>query len=124
VQAIRKVGIKAGGPGLGDASNPMHIVRTSAMVQNQTPSEKPSSYEDDTSFDEKRRIVEDPTTQIDDDREPRSGYEYYSEESLDEQLSGITANEGPRGYGDIDRGKSFGRRRKRAPDDLENGRQV
>lgn len=127
VQAIRKVGIKAGGPGVGDAANPMHIVRTSALAalaQKQLPIEIPSSSEDETSLSQKRRIVEDPTTELDDDRQPQSGYEYYGEESLDEQLSEITANEGQRGCRAIDRGKSFGRRRKHVPEDLEKGRQV
>ena len=80
-------------------------------------------------FGRKRSIVEDPTTQVDDDdyddRKLPLGYEYYNEESLESQLSGTTGlrpgEEALRREVDMDRGKSFGRRRKQIPDDLEKG---
>lgn len=130
VQAIRKVGIVGGGPGIGNAANPMHIVRTSGVPSRQSPPDRPSSMGgDDMTFGRKRSIVEDPTTQVDDDdyddRKLPLGYEYYNEESLESQLSGTTGlrpgEEALRREVDMDRGKSFGRRRKQIPDDLEKG---
>lgn len=132
VQAIRKTGIVGGGPGLGAAANPMHIVRTVDMGnKSQSTLDIPSTSLEDTSFGQSRRIVEDPTTQVDDDRPAQQGgYEYYSEDNLDGQLlSGTTAvkqqieeealqqrNE------EIERGRSFGRRRKTVRVvDLEKG---
>jgi hypothetical protein len=127
VQAIRKVGIIGGGPGIGNAANPMHIVRTSGVPSRQSP---PDTGGDDMTFGRKRSIVEDPTTTVDDDdydddRKLPSGYEYYNEESLESQLSGTTGlrpgEEALRREANMDRGRSFGRRRKQAPDDLEKG---
>lgn len=128
VQAVRKVGIVGGGPGIGAAANPMYIVRTSGVSNNQSPPDRPSSSDgDDMTFGQKRSIVEDPTTEVDDDRQPPLGYEYYSAQSLESQLSGTagvrSGKEALRREGDIDRGRSFGRRRKQGADDLEKGPQ-
>jgi hypothetical protein len=129
VQAIRKTGIVAGGPGIGAAANPMHIVRTSGSESVPAPtSDRPSTDDGDTSFGQNRRIVEDPTTQVDDDKQPELVCRYYNEESLDWQLAGTTAirlHEGEvRGNGgDMEQGKSFGRRRIQSPADLEKGPQ-
>ena len=128
VQAIRKVGILSGGPGIGEAANHMHIVRTTGMPNVQSPPHGPSSMDgDDMTFGQKRRIVEDPTTQVDDDRQPPMGYEYYNAETLESQLSGTTGlrphEDVLRQEGDIGRGSSFGRRRKQVPHDLEKGPQ-
>jgi hypothetical protein len=129
VQAIRKVKIGAGGPGLGDAKNPMHIIKTAAHAANarprHSPSDSHSSTDKDTSFGQERRIVEDPSTQVDDDQQPPSGYEYYNEETLERRLSGTTAtrasDEDLGRNRDIERGRSFGRRRKQVQADLEKG---
>ena len=125
VQAVRKVGIVGGGPGIGAAANPMHIVRTSGVANSQSSPDRPSTMDSDMTFGEKRRIVDDPTTELDDDRQPPLGYEYYNEETLESQLSGTTGfrpnEESLRREGDIDRGRSFGRRRKQVADDLEKG---
>jgi hypothetical protein len=129
VQAIRKVGIVGGGPAIGDAAKPMHIVRTIGTGSSQSPSNRPPSSKGDTSFGQSRRIVEDPTTQVDDDRPAQSGYEYYEEYSLDRQLTGTTSINQieeealQRNNEDVvEMGKSFGRRRKQVPVDLEKGR--
>lgn len=127
VQAVRKVGIVGGGAGIGAAANPMHIVRTSGVPNIQSPPDRPSGMDgDDMTFGEARRIAEDPTTEMDDDRPPVR-YEYYNEETLESQLSGTTglrpSQEALRREGVIDRGRSFGRRRKQVPDDLEKGPQ-
>jgi hypothetical protein len=126
VQAVRKLGIVPAGPGLGEAVNPMHIVRDSASSRDS--SSRPgtaSSGGFDDSLGQSRRVVEDPTTQVDDDRQPQLGFEYYREESLERQLSGTAAvrrDDGVRRDGDtIERGRSFGRRRKQVPGDLEKG---
>lgn len=129
VQAIRKTGIVGGGPGIGDAANPMHIVRTAGPSSSQQSiSDSPSSSSLDGSFGQNRRIVEDPTTQVDDGRPPQTGYQYYGEESLDRQLSGTTAirqdDEPLQRNEDMERGRSFGRRRKTVRVvDLEKGQQ-
>lgn len=118
-----------GGPGIGAAANPMYIVRTSSVSNNQSPPDRPSSTDGDyMTFGETRSIVEDPTTEVDDDdRQPPLGYEYYNAETLESQLSGTTGvrsgKEALRREGDIDRGRSFGRRRKQDPVDLEKGPQ-
>ena len=129
VQAVRKVGIIGGGPGIGAAVNPMHIVRTSGVPNIQSPPDRPlSTDDDDMTFGQKRSIVEDPTTQVDDDdRQPPLRFEYYNEEILESQSPGTTGlrsdEEALRQEGDIDRGRSFGRRRKQVPGDLEKGQQ-
>ena len=135
IQAIRKVGIVAGGPGLGDAKNPMHIVRDSPVAA-KAPTEKhptrPSTADADTSLGQNRYVVEDPSTNIDDGRrqlrQEQLAYTYYGEDQLDRQVSGTFAAEGLRvddgvGGDDISRGKSFGRRRKQVQADLEKGPQ-
>jgi len=141
VQAIRKLGIVAGGPGLGDPSNPMHIVRKTsdspapAAASSNSDGSRPgtSGSEFDSSFGQRRRMAEDPSTHIDDDRRPalpqQQIFEYYAEDDLDRQLSGTTAARASgseelegRERGDMERGKSFGRRRRRVEiADLEKG---
>ena len=128
VQAIRMVGIVAGGPAVGEAANPMHIVRTTGVSNSQPPPDRPSSnYGGDTSFGQSKRIVEDPTTQVDDDRQPQTRYEYYKGDGLDRQLSGTPTvrqnDESLQRNEDIERERSFGRRRKPTQVDLEKGRQ-
>ena len=125
VQAIRKVGVVGSGPGLGAAANPMHIIRDVPKEDLQSSKDGPSSPESDTSLEQERRIAEDPSTQVDDDREPQLRYEYYEEEVLDRQLPGELShkrdNLGADRDADIQRGKSFGRRRRQVPTDLEKG---
>jgi len=75
VQAIRKVGIVAGGPGIGERKNPMHIVRVDSDSPHHTPSETPperpttssSNSFFDSSFGQKQRASVDPATQVEDD---------------------------------------------------------
>jgi hypothetical protein len=153
VQAIRKLGIVAGGPGIGDAANPMHIIRTITDPTNPTISSSSdnntsrpgtsdtTTSEFDSSLGQRRRMAEDPTTHIDDERDSLSQQqqqilEYYTEDDLDRQLSGMTTTaaaaagrasgteewEGQRQQGDMERGKSFGRRRRHVQiGDLEKG---
>jgi len=125
VQGIRKVGIKGGGPSIGDAKNPMHIVRT---TESHSGNERPttshrSSHEGIASFGQK--IVEDPSTQVDEDRDPHLHYENYTEQNLDSQLSAERADENHLMAShnvDVERGKSFGRRRRKpVAHDLEKG---
>src|SRR5579859_377391 len=95
-----------------------------------------TSSEFDSSFGQRRRMAEDPNTHIEDDRQPSQQqqiFEYYTEDDLNRQLSGTTASaSGARGSGgseermqaqaDMERGKSFGRRRRPAQiGDLEKG---
>ena len=134
VSAVRKIGIVAGGPGLGDAANPMHIVRTTEAVHpSQTPStDRPStsSSEFDPSLGQKKRVVMDPATQVDDDQGLPEELTYYTEENLERHLS--VAGDMRSGVADgrnlqsppqvaVQRGKSFGRRRRQVNDDLEKG---
>jgi len=133
IQAIRKVGITASGPGLGDPKNPMHIVRDSTSSNSTLSSDKPSSRpptsDADLSFGQQRRIVEDPSTNIDDGRQQvrqeQLAYAYYNEDELDRQTptTGLNVDQRFRGE-DIERGKSFGRRRKQVQGDLEKGSQI
>ena len=140
VQGIRKVGITAGGPGLGDSKNPMHIVRDSPSTGNTTllPSERlssrPPTSDADMSFGQNRRVVEDPSTNIDDGRQQvrqeQLAYAYYNEDELDRQMSGtsptmggLRADQAFQQRDEIERGRSFGRRRKQVPGDLEKGAQ-
>lgn len=135
VQAVRKVGIVGSGPGLGAAGNPMHIIRTQHLAETSTTtvlSEK-QTLRGDTSFAQRNQVVEDPATAIDDDRNPSTQYAYYNPDTLerrvdeteremnrtndDGKLSGMPVAE-------VDRGKSFGRRRKQVPNDLEKGGQT
>src|SRR5271170_1636647 len=140
IQGIRKVGIVAGGPGLGDPKNPMHIVRDSPSTGASTtlhPSERQSSRpptsDTDMPFGQQRRVVEDPSTNIDDGRQQirqeQLAYAYYDQDELDRQMSGTSPTMGglraDQGFqrDDIERGRSFGRRRKQVPGDLEKGAQ-
>ena len=127
----------AGGPGLGDAKNPMYIVRDSAPTStgpssSERRSSRPSTSDADMSFGQKRRVVEDPSTNIEDGRQQvrqeQLAYAYYNEEELDRQVSGtsiagLRVDEGI-SRDDIARGKSFGRRRKQVQGDLEKGPQT
>src|ERR1700738_2390538 len=111
VQAIRKLGIVAGGPGIGEATNPMHIIRTtpdpphfnsSDYTNGSRPGTSGTTSSDfDSSFGQRRRMAEDPSTRIDDDRQRQQPqqpqqqqqqhiFEYYTEDDLDRQLSGRT----------------------------------
>lgn len=145
VQAIRKLGIVAGGPGIGDAANPMHIIRTvgdqPAASSGSNNDSRPNTSgtaasEFDSSFGQRRRMAEDPSTHIDDDRQPTQQqqiFEYYRGNDLDRLLSGTTATgsalrgseergEAQKQQADIERGKSFGRRRRHNQiGDLEKG---
>lgn len=132
--SIRKLGIVAGGPGLGDAANPMHILRDVPALPERpgthTSESRPgtsSSSDFDSSLGQRRRVAEDPATQVEDDRRPLAGFEYYTEENLDRQLSGTTAvrtgsdeRQQQQQQGGMERGISFGRRR-RVTNDLEKG---
>lgn len=122
VQAIRKCGIVASAPGIGNVANPMYIVRTSSS---EIAHSSPSDTDDVTLFGQSRRIVEDPTTQVDDDRQPQSGFGYYNAAALDRQEAGATGSDEDdvRREAGIDRGTSFGRRRKQVQVDLEKGPQ-
>lgn len=133
VAAIRKLGIVAAGPGLGDAANPMHILRDiPALSQRPGSSDSrpgtSSTSDFDASLGQRRRVAEDPATQVEDDRRPLAGFEYYTEENLNRQLSGTTAvrtgseERQPQQQGGVERGVSFGRRR-RVTSDLEKGPQ-
>jgi hypothetical protein len=134
VQAIRKLGIVAGGPGLGDPKNPMYIVRESPadISLSTSSSSRPGTSSSHKDFidesREKRLVAEDPSTQVDDDLPTKEGYTYYPEERLGRQSAGTTEVRGreesqERGVqqSDIDRGRSFGRRRKKVQIDLEKG---
>src|ERR1700738_839736 len=108
VQAIRKLGIVAGGPGIGEATNPMHIIRTtpdpphfnsSDYTNGSRPGTSGTTSSDfDSSFGQRRRMAEDPSTRIDDYRQRQQPqqqqqqhiFEYYTEDDLDRQLSGRT----------------------------------
>jgi hypothetical protein len=131
VAAIRKLGIVAGGPGLGDVKNPMHILRDSVAARPGTSGSRPgtsSSSDFDSSLGQRRRVAEDPATQVEDDRRPLVGFGYYTEENLNRHLSGTaavrTASEErqQQQQGGMERGGSFGRRR-RVTSDLEKGPQ-
>jgi hypothetical protein len=133
VQAIRKVGIAAGGPGLGDPKNPMYIIKESHgnfphPGSSDSRPDTSSSHKDFVDESEAKRLVaEDPSTQVDDDRPMKEGYSYYPEERLERQLAGTTETRRPEGQdplvqrSDLDRGRSFGRRRKKVQIDLEKG---
>jgi len=136
VQAIRKIGIVGGGPGIGGAANPMHIVRTVGSPPSTagTAADRPStsSSDFDPSFGQRKRVVEDPSTQIDDNDGQRLPAElsYYTEENLDRHLSnGGTVRQGngddrlQSPLADVNRGKSFGRRKRQVQRDLEKGEQ-
>ena len=61
-------------------------------------------------------------------RQEQLAYTYYNENELDRQMSGTSPTTGlnvDQGFqrDDIERGKSFGRRRKRVQGDLEKGPQ-
>ena len=122
VQAIRKVGIGGSGPGLGAASNPMHIVRTNKpfIEVSQPSSDRPSSS-GSQSFGQ--QIIEDPRTDIANDRNSQISYKYYAEENLDMQLTdSVKATEQESFYdGNVERSLSFGRRKKLTRVDLEKG---
>jgi len=132
VQAVRKVGIVGSGPGLGAAGNPMHIIRTQHLAQTATttvPSEQ-RTLRGDTSFGKPSQVVEDPVTLIDDDRNPSTQYEYYNPDTLERRVDEMeremnrTNDEGKSSgmpVAQVDRGKSFGMRRKQVPNDLEKG---
>lgn len=136
VSAVRKIGIVAGGPGLGDPANPMHIVRTTeAAHASQTPStDRPSTSASDfdPSLGQKKRVVMDPATQVEDDQRLPEELTYYTEENLERHLSiagdirsGVADGrniQSPQ-QADVQRGKSFGRRRRQVHDDLEKGPQ-
>src|ERR1700694_772020 len=97
VQAIRKVGIVAGGPGVGEAKNPMYIVKTIGEIPSSSDSRPgtSSSHKDflsDSAMGGKRLVAEDPSTQVEDDRPLQQGFAYYTEEDLDKQLSGTPAD--------------------------------
>jgi hypothetical protein len=128
----------AAGPGLGDAANPMHILRdvpalperpgAGARMSESRPGTS-SSSDFDSSLGQRRRVAEDPATQVEDDRRPLAGLEYYTEENLDRQLFGTTAvrtgsderqQQQQQQQGGMERGVSFGRRR-RVTNDLEKG---
>jgi hypothetical protein len=125
VQAIRKVGISGSGPGLGDPKNPMHIVRT-------RDSGRPASsgiardhpFHGDASVGDRAQVVTDPATEIDDDRSPTAQYEYYNPDTLERRVDEAETEAEERlgaPVAQFDRGKSFGRRRKRVASDLEKG---
>jgi hypothetical protein len=134
VQAIRKIGIVGGGPGIGDAANPMHIIRSveSATTTSSTTA-RPStsgSSDFDPSFGQRRRAVEDPSTRIEDDTRLPEEMTYYTEENLQRHLP----REGTEGQetaatglqvqpADVTRGKSFGKRKRQVQGDLEKGPQ-
>ena len=132
VQAIRKVGIVAAGPGYGDPTNPMHIVQATAAEVPRSTDRKPTGRPDtssshdefvDDSAGAKRRVAEDPTTQVDDRPAQTAAqqFAYYAEENLDRQMSGTSGVSGRHlSPADVERGRSFGRRRK-ATGDLEKG---
>jgi hypothetical protein len=124
VQAIRKVGIVGSGPGLGDPKNPMHIIRTrdSARPASSGAAPPDQPFRGDTSFGERAQVVNDPVTEIDDDRSPNAQYEHYNPDTLERRVDEAEAEErlgAP--VAQFDRGKSFGRRRKRVASDLEKG---
>lgn len=126
VSAVRKAGIVASGPGLGHVKNPMHIVRD--LGAESSSSDRPgtsSGIEVDPSFGQKGRAAEDPTTQVEDDRQPQLGLGYDGEDRIGPQLRGNAAvrldDQGWSTDRDIERGKSFGRRRKQVQNDLEKG---
>jgi vacuolar-type H+-ATPase subunit B/Vma2 len=135
VQGVRKVGIKAGGPSVGEAANPMHVIRTTELQTAQRrppPSTRPSSSDDNMSFGQK--IIEDPSTQVDDDRESDLHYESYSEEKekADRQMIAEAMGRRDENYLmashnvdiNLERGKSFGRRRRKPIEhDLEKGQE-
>jgi len=139
VQAVRKLKIVAAGPGLGESANPMHIIRTAAdnppiqipPAKDSRPGTSSASSEFDASFGQRRRIAEDPATQVEDDRPPQAGYEYYGEEDIDRQLSGspmsggVVRNESgqQRANVEMNRSHTFGKRKKQ-PQDLEKGGQM
>jgi len=129
VQGVRKVGIVGSGPGLGAPANPMHIIRTQQISAATSPSEQPA-LRADTSFGQRNLVIEDPATAIDDDRNPTTQYEYYNPDTLERRVDEMeremnrTDDEGKllgAPVAHVDRGKSFGRRRKQVPNDLEKG---
>jgi hypothetical protein len=130
----------AGGPGLGDPKNPMYIVRespsaggSSTLLPSERQSSRPPTRETDMSFGQNRQVVEDPSTNFDDGRQQvrqeQLAYSYYNEDELNNQMSGTSPTMGglraDQGFqrDDIERGRSFGRRRKPVPGDLESGAQ-
>jgi hypothetical protein len=132
VQAIRKIGIVGGGPGIGDAANPLHIVRTTESTAAPSTTDRPGSSdtEVDSSFGQKSRAIEDPSTQLEDDQRLPEELSYYTEENLERHLSNAGAQRqesvatGLREPQiDINRGRSFGRRKRQVQDDLEKGSQ-
>ena len=143
VQAIRKTGIVASGPGYGDPKNPMHIVRLESTPHSTatTPgSEHPgssSSSDFDSSFGQQQRVGLDPVTQIDEDDRTQAQMPSRFYGDLDARQQSRTVRivgtereaEGlrPAGTGvgvdgvEVGRGPSFGRRRKQTSNDLEKG---
>jgi hypothetical protein len=126
VQAIRKVGVAGSGPGLGDPKNPMHIVRTRDRPASSGVAPPDQPFRGDSSFGERAQVVKDPATEIDDDRSSAAQYEYYNPDTLERRVDEAAAEaEAEERLGapvaQFDRGKSFGRRRKRVASDLEKG---
>jgi hypothetical protein len=133
IQAVRKVGIVGGGPGVGEAKNPMYVIKTIGELPSSDDSRPNTSsshkeFVNNGAMGGKRRMAEDPATQVDDDRPSQQGFTYYAEEDLNKQLSGTTeekervSEERVMRDTDIDRGKSLGKRRKQVQD-LEKGPQ-
>jgi|SRR5271156_2719291 len=142
VQVIRKVGIVASGPGVGDPKNPMHIVRVdsaqhspSATPSSERPTTSSSNSYFDSSFGQKQRVGLDPATQVDEDDRTQaqmpsrfyqdldSRQQMRSVRIVDREAEGLRpAGTGVDGDGvEVERGASFGRRRKTTNADLEKG---
>jgi hypothetical protein len=141
VQAVRKLGISSGGPGLGAAVNPMHIVRDNPVKTSSRPPSRPGtsssqSSDFDPSFGQQKRVIDNPLAQLgDDDSNTHWDLEDYQDSKKSEkQLSDTTDVNDNGGESttkvqvvdlssnqDIRRGKSFGRRRKPVQRDLEAG---
>src|SRR5271169_2191781 len=108
VKAIRKVGIVASGPGLGDAKNPMHIVKNVEAVGNNLE-DRPStsSSEFDVSLGQQKRVVEDPATHVEDDHRQSVDLQYYTiAETVEPQLSARAT-----GQDNVQTGESYGGQR-------------
>jgi small-conductance mechanosensitive channel len=117
VKAIRKVGISASGPGLGDAKNPMHVVKTIAgKATKKRPSSSSSESDAHASLGRKKSIAADPATHLDDDHLLSRDLQYYTTaQHAESQLSPSSSGH------ESESDKILGRRRKQVGTDLEKG---